>query len=169
VTTQQDPTASTDPQTDPSTGDEPTVFDAAYVKALRAEAAKYRTEAKANAEAAQKLAEFEDAQKTEAQKLADAKTAAEQDAAAARADALRWKTAAKFGITDAQAELFLTGADEATLTRQAEALAALKPTSDTTTAPAPRADLSQGARNGASTAGGPAAEFANFIGGQLKR
>lgn len=89
----------------------------------KAKAREWEKRAKANATAADRLAELEEAQKTEAQKLADAKTAAEKDAADARADALRWRMAAKHGISDEDAELFLTGTDEETLTKQAERLA----------------------------------------------
>lgn len=170
MTTQSDPNPATDTSTGGDGQDQQTTFDADYVKALRAEAAKYRTEAKANAEAAAKLAELEESQKTEAQRLADAAAAAQRDAETARADALRWRIAAKHGISDSQAELFLTGSDEETLQKQAEALAALGSTNGTTTnRPGPRPDLSQGARSGAPGAGNPAADFANFIGGQLKR
>lgn len=41
-------------------------------------------------------------------------------AAKAEADAMRWRIAAKNGISDEDAELFLTGSDEETLSRQAE-------------------------------------------------
>lgn len=51
--------------------------------------------------------------------LKDAADAAAR-AATAEAEAMRWRIAARFGITDEDAELFLTGADEETLTRQAE-------------------------------------------------
>lgn len=150
-----------------STDDGVQTFDANYVKGLRAEAAKYRNEAKTNADAARRLAELEEAQKTEAQKLADAKTAAEADAATARAEALRWRIAAKHGITDEQAELFLTGSDEETLTKQAEVLAGLR-SSGTNGTPAPRPDLSQGSRQ-APASSDPATQFATFLNGQLKR
>lgn len=89
----------------------------------KAKAREWEKRAKANADAASKLAALEESQKTEAQKLADAKTAAEQAAAEAKAEALRWKIAAKHGISDDDAELFLTGTDEDTLTKQAERLA----------------------------------------------
>lgn len=105
-------------------------FTADYVAKLRQESAKYRTEAKANAEAAAKLAEIEDAQKSDAQRAADRIAELESAAAAAQADALRFKIATKHGITDEDAELFLTGSDEATLTRQAERLAARVAKSD---------------------------------------
>jgi hypothetical protein len=83
-------------------------------------------QAKANAEAAKRLAEIEEANKTEAQKAADRLAAAERDAAAARSEALRLRVASKHGISDEHADLFLTGADEASLNRQAEALIALR-------------------------------------------
>jgi hypothetical protein len=57
--------------------EDPKTFDADYVSKLRAESAKYRTEAKANANAATRLVEIEEASKTDAQKLTDRATAAE--------------------------------------------------------------------------------------------
>lgn len=166
-----DDSTNTDTSTDESTAttgdgsqDEPKTFDADYVSKLRAENAKHRTEAKANADAAKRLAEIEESQKTETQKLTDAKAAAESDALQARADALRWRTAAKFGISDEDAETFLTGTDEEALTRQAERLAALSKTE--TNIPGPRADLSQGARGGSPNAGTPAQAFEQFLKGQ---
>lgn len=51
--------------------------------------------------------------------LKDAAAAAER-AAKAEAEALRWRIAAKHGISDEDAELFLTGSDEETLSKQAE-------------------------------------------------
>lgn len=73
-----------------------------------------------------KASEFdklEEANKTEAQKQADALLAAQKVAEKATADALRFKVQAKFKIDDDDATLFLTGTDEATLTKQAERLA----------------------------------------------
>jgi hypothetical protein len=114
-------TTTDEPTGEPQEGDGQT-FDADYVKKLRAEAAKYRTEAKANADAAKKLTELEEAQKSETQKLADRVAKAEQDAEAARREALRYRVAAKFQVSDEDAELFLTGTDEDTLTKQAQRL-----------------------------------------------
>lgn len=82
------------------------------------------TKAKANADAAKRLAEIEESQKTEAQKTADRLAAAEKDAADARREALRLRIASRFQIGDEDADLFLTGDDEATLTKQAERLSA---------------------------------------------
>lgn len=92
----------------------------------KAKAREQEKRAKANADAAQRLAELEDANKSEQQKLAEAAQQAQADAAQARAEALRYRVATKFGIADEEAELFLTGTDEDTLTRQGEALAELK-------------------------------------------
>lgn len=80
-------------------------------------------QAKANATAAKELAEIRESQKSDAQKVADRLAAAETAASEARAESLRLRVAAKHGISDDDADLFLTGADEATLTRQAERLA----------------------------------------------
>jgi len=79
--------------------------------------------AKANAKAAERLAEIEEANKTEAEKAAERLRAAETDATTARSEALRLRVAAKHGISEEDADLFLTGTDEATLTKQAERLA----------------------------------------------
>lgn len=98
-------------------------FDAEYVDKLRKENARYRTEAKANADAAKKLAEIEAANKTEAQKTADRIAALEAEAQRAKSDALRSRIAAANGISAEDADLFLTGDDEDTLTRQAKRLA----------------------------------------------
>lgn len=71
---------------------------------------------------AAKFDELDAANKSEIEKATEKATAAEQRAAKAEADALRWKVAAKHGISDEDAELFLTGTDEETLTKQAERL-----------------------------------------------
>ena len=58
---------------------------------------------------------------------------ATQEAAAAKAEALRWRIAAKHGISDEDAETFLTGSDEESLTKQAQRLASLATTSNPAT------------------------------------
>ena len=82
---------------------EPKTYDAEYVEKLRKENAKYRTEAKANAGAAQRLAEIEEAQKTAEQKAAERLAKAEKAAADAEARALRREVALehKLGKDDA--------------------------------------------------------------------
>jgi len=109
-------------------------------KALAAE----RARAKAAEDATKSLqAQLDEIKRSQMSDLEKAQALAnEQQAAAdaARAEALRWRIAAKHGISDEDAETFLTGADEATLTRQAERLAALN-----TSAPAtPKPDRTQG-------------------------
>jgi hypothetical protein len=78
--------------------------------------------AKKNATAAKRLAEIEESQKSEAEKAADRIRELEEQLAGANRSALRFKVASKYGIGDEDADLFLTGSDEETLTRQAERL-----------------------------------------------
>ena len=114
---------------------EPKTFDADYVAKLRQEAAKYRTEAKANAEAAKRLAEIEEAQKTEAQKLADRLAQAEAKAQAAELKALRSDIAQAKGVPAG----LLTGSTEEELNASADALLAFRGEAPKTPA-APPAD-----------------------------
>lgn len=72
---------------------------------------------------AARLDELEAANKSELEKEQEARTAAEAARDKAVADGLRWKIAAKHGISDEDAELFLTGRDEQTLEAQAKRLA----------------------------------------------
>lgn len=104
----------------------------------KAEAKKWEARAKENKGAADRLAQLEESQKTEAQKLADRATKAEQSAATATAEALRWRIAARNGISDEDAEIFLTGATEEALTRQAERLVALRGTGQASAAVGPQ-------------------------------
>ena len=94
-------------------------FDADYVKALRAEAAKYRTEAKANAEAAARLREIEDTQKTEAQRVTEELQEVTRRAEEAELRALRIEVAAEKGLTPAQAKR-LVGATKEELEADAD-------------------------------------------------
>lgn len=65
--------------------------------------------------AAANLSKEEKAQRERDEAIAEAQQA--------RAEALRYRIATKFGISDEDADLFLTGSDEETITRQAERLA----------------------------------------------
>lgn len=78
--------------------------------------------AKDNADAAKRLAEIEESQKSEADKTADRIKQLETEAGDARRDALRFKVASEYGIASERAALLLTGSDEETMRRQAEAL-----------------------------------------------
>lgn len=84
--------------------DEAKTFDADYVKKLRDEAAKYRTEAKANADAARKLADIEADKAKADQTAAEREAAAEQRASQAEARAMRLDVAFEKGLTPAQAK-----------------------------------------------------------------
>ena len=111
-----DPAASQEGQQEP----EAKTFDAEYVDKLRKENAKYRTEAKANAEAAKRLAELEESQKTEAQKQAERIAELEKQIEGATVQAVRARMAAKYQIDPEDADLFLTGSDEETVEAQAK-------------------------------------------------
>ena len=99
-------TEPTPPQVEAPTAQdaEPKTFDADYVQKLRQEAAKYRTEAKANADAAQRLA------------------AAEKKAQDAELKALRSDIAQAKGVPAG----LLTGSTEEELTASADALLAFR-------------------------------------------
>lgn len=108
-----DPAVETPPAGDETPKDEATkVFDADYVKKLRDEAAKYRTEAKANADAAKRLADIE-AEKAKAdQTAAEREAAAEKRATDADARAMRLEVAFEKGLTPAQAKRLVGGSRE---------------------------------------------------------
>lgn len=75
-------------------------FDADYVAKLRAENAKYRTAAKDNADAARRLAEIEEAKKSEAQKQAEALQKLQQENSQLKLESLRTQVAAAKNIPD---------------------------------------------------------------------
>lgn len=98
--------------------------DPAKVKEALDNSRKWEQRAKENKTAADQLAAIEEANKTEAQKAADRLAAAEKAAADATREALKFKIAAKFQIGDEDADLFLTGSDEDSMTKQAQRLMA---------------------------------------------
>lgn len=125
----------------------------------KAEARKWEQRAKENRSAADELARIREAQKTDAERAAEALETARNEAAQARAELLRYRTAAEYGITSAEdIELFLTGTDEETLQRQAKALS--ERTAATSSPRAPRPDPNQGRPGGAPRSKGDA--FAAF-------
>lgn len=109
-------------------------------------AALVRERAKVTAAEA-RIREFESRDLTELEK-AQREAAENKDAAAkATTEALRWRLAARHGISDEDASLFLVGTDEATLTAQAERVAARLAAPGTPPAPrTPSPDGSQGAQ-----------------------
>lgn len=79
--------------------------------------------AKQNATAAERLAAIEADKLSESEKDQREREQLTRERDESRQEALRWRIAAKHGISDEDAELFLTGSDEETLTKQAERLA----------------------------------------------
>lgn len=80
--------------------------------------------AKSNAEAARRLQEIEDAQKTEQQRLAERQTAIERERDEARAEGLRYKAAATHGIGEDYFDLLGSG-DAETISARAERVGGL--------------------------------------------
>ena len=107
-------------------------------KALDAERQRAKDLEKQLNAATAKLTEIERANETALEKAQREANEAREAVAAATAEALRFKVAAKHGITDEDAELFLTGTDEATLLRQAARL------TERTAPTGPRPDPTQG-------------------------
>lgn len=92
-----------------------------------------------------RLDEIEAAKLSDLERAQKQATEAAAEAEKARAEVLRFRIAAKHGITDEDAELFLTGSDEDTLTRQAERLSARAAEADKPRSPKP--DPNQGRIN----------------------
>jgi len=84
---------------------------------------KHEQQAKANADAARRLKEAEDADKSEVQKLSEQAAEADKVAAHARSEALRLRVALRLGLTEAQAKR-LVGETEEELEADAEELLA---------------------------------------------
>lgn len=102
---------------------------------------------------AARLDEIEQANKTEAERLAEEAANARTEAEQARAELLRYRVAAEHGITDSEdIALFLTGTDEDTLKRQAERLAARQEAAGQPRAPRPDPNQGRQTRGPASTA-----------------
>jgi hypothetical protein len=102
---------------------------------------------KAAKPAAERLKEIEDQQKTELEKANEMLAQLEVKAAKAETEALRYRIATKHGISDEDAEIFLTGSDEESLSKQAERLVSLQ--GERRLAEQQKPDPSQGARPGA--------------------
>lgn len=112
-------------------GSEPIAFDADYVQKLRQEAAKYRTEAKANharlqelEPLAKKARELEDAAKSDLEKLTEKFNEANARAAALESEKNRLAVIAKHGIPEEFQDL-VQGSDAESLSASAEKVRAL--------------------------------------------
>lgn len=140
----EEPTEPTQPE--PATGDDL----AAEVEKWKKLARQNEAQAKANAEAAKRLAELEDRDKSEAQRLTEQQKAAEERAAKAERELLRLRVAARKGLTEAQAKR-LSGDSEEELEADAEDLLAsfAPPEKDDTPSPSDRRAPKERLRPGA--------------------
>jgi hypothetical protein len=123
-------------------------------KALKAEREARTAAERQAADFKKRLDELEAANLSDLEKAQKQAKDAQEAAAKASADAARFRIAAKYGLNDEDADLFLTGADADALERQAKALVARTPTG-------PKPDPSQGAKGsaGARTTADSFAEF----------
>ena len=86
------------------TDEEAKTFDAEYVKSLRHEAAKYRTQAKEMAEKAKAYDDYKESQKSEQEKLTDQLKQAEDSKAAAERELLRMRVASSKNLPNSLVE-----------------------------------------------------------------
>lgn len=125
--------------------------------------------AKANAEAATKLQQYEDAQKSAEERATEALTTAEKRASEAEARALRLEVASEKGLTPAQAKRLVGSTREELEADAADLLENFKPPAPGDQgAAAVAADLDLGSRGTTAATGNPAADFARVINSQIK-
>jgi hypothetical protein len=129
-------------------------------KALKAERARANAAEKAATDLKAQLDKINQANESAVEKAQRELKDAQDLAAKATAEAIRLRVAAKHGISDEDADLFLTATDEESLTRQAERLAARN--ADATSPRAPKPDANQG-RPGAGGPKSTADSFAEFF------
>lgn len=132
-------------------------------KALNAEREARKTAEREKAELQAKLDAINAEKMSDLEKEQTARQTAEQEAATAKREALRYRYAAKHGISDEDAELFLTGETEDQVAAQAERFAAHSSTSSTGT---PKPDLTQGG-NGKPAPTSKGEQFAQLIESKL--
>jgi colicin import membrane protein len=124
-------------QGDPAATDDANLGDAGK-RALKAERDARTAAERQAAELKAKLDKIEAANMSDLERAQKEAADAKEAAAKATAEALRFRVAAQHGISDEDAELFLTGGDLDTLTKQATRLKERTPAG-------PQPDLSQGA------------------------
>ena len=130
-------------------------------KALKAEREARKAAETAAAALQKQLDDINAANLSDLERAQKAAKDAEDAAVKATAEALRLRVAAKHGINDEDADLFLTGTDAETLERQAARLVERTPTG-------PKPDHSQGAR-GTDSKASTADQFAAAIEGAFTR
>lgn len=130
-------------------------------KALQAERERATQAERQAADFKKRLDEIEAANLSDLEKAQKQAQDAQEAAAKATAEALRFRVAAKHGISDEDADLFLTGSDAETLEKQAARLMERTPAG-------PKPDPSQGAK-GSDAKGTTADMFAAAIDGAFTR
>lgn len=131
------------------------------VKALTAEREARKAAEQSNAALQKQLDDINAANLSDIEKAQKAAKDAQDAAAKATAEALRLRVAAKHGISDEDADLFLTGSDTETLEKQAARLVERTPTG-------PKPDPSQGAK-GSDAKTSTADQFAAALDGAFTR
>lgn len=111
----------------------------------KAEAKKWEARAKENKTAAERLAAFEESQKSEQQKLTERLTEAERERDAIRTEALRLRIAAEKGLTPKQAARLRGSSEEELLADAEELLTEFQPAGPRR----PSGDIDQGIKPGA--------------------
>lgn len=111
-------------------------------KALKAEREARTAAERQAAELKAKLDQIEAANMSDLERAQKEAKDAQEDAAKARTDALRFRIATQHGISEEDADLFLVGTDAETLTKQATRLKERTPTS-------PKPDPTQGSQTAA--------------------
>jgi hypothetical protein len=119
----------------------------------KAKAREWERRAKQNSDAAKRLAEIEDSQKTEAQKQAEAFAAAQERAAQAELRAMRLEVAHAKGLTPSQAKRLVGSTREELEADAEEILADFRTLATAGGKTAPKPDPSQGSRPGAKMSG----------------
>lgn len=161
------PEAPEQPQGDATEGTDegtptPTLEDLqAQIEEMKKESRKWESRAKENFQARTELEKLrreamsdEERRAEEAKERETALETAKREADEAKREALKLRVATRFSISDEDADLFLTAADEETLTRQAERLAGRSS--------APRANPAQG-RRGSAPPATPADILGDFL------
>lgn len=156
------PEAAKDDEQKPQDGADVKTFTPEYVEKLRQEAAKYRVQAKDNAEKAQQFDALQEQQKTEQQRLEERAAAAEKTAQDSATEASRLRVALDKGLTPSQAKR-LVGTTEEELAADADELLADLGKGK------PRGDVGQGTRGTQPASAGPEQDFADFMKGQMGR
>lgn len=135
-----EPTTPTTAAGETTTQGDPAELGDAGKKALDAERTARKAAEKATSDLQAQIDKINQANESAVEKAQREANEYKDAAAKATADALRFRVAAKHNISEEDADLFLTGTDEATLERQAARLSERTPT----TAAGPRPDLTQG-------------------------